>query len=171
MCECVCVCERVACVCCVLSLFGCVHIFATWWTIAYQAPPSMVFSRQEYWSGLPFPSPGDFPNPGSTPTGSPTLQADSLPSEPPGKHRMWVGSFELGSDSNVSVCNAGDLGSIPGSYFWDSQSHLLSNLWPVLTPTPPPPPPPPCVFRHFWNLNFSSWCVFCVRLDANDPCS
>ena len=44
----------------------------------------MEFSRQEYWSGLPFPSPGDLPNPGMEP-GSPTLQADGLPSEPPGK--------------------------------------------------------------------------------------
>jgi len=44
----------------------------------------MGFSRQEHWSGLPFPSPGDLPDPGIIP-GSPTLQADSLPSEPPGK--------------------------------------------------------------------------------------
>ena len=44
----------------------------------------MEFSRQEYWSGLPFPSPGDLPNPGIEP-GSPALQADALPSEPPGK--------------------------------------------------------------------------------------
>ena len=44
----------------------------------------MEFSRQEYWSGLPFPSPGDLPDPGIEP-GSPALQADSLPSEPPGK--------------------------------------------------------------------------------------
>ena len=51
-------------------------------TVAYQAPPSMGFSRQEYWSGLPFPSPGDFPDPGIEP-GSPELQAASLPSEPP----------------------------------------------------------------------------------------
>ena len=53
------------------------------WTVAWQAPPSMGFSRQEYWSGLPFPSPGDLPNPGIKPR-SPELQADSLPSEPPG---------------------------------------------------------------------------------------
>ena len=52
--------------------------------IAYQAPPSMEFSRQEYWSGLPFPSPGDLPDPGIEP-GSPALQIDALPSEPPGK--------------------------------------------------------------------------------------
>ena len=58
--------------------------FATPWTIACQAPLSMGFSRPEYWSGLPFPSPGDLPDPGMEP-GSPILQADSLPSEPPGK--------------------------------------------------------------------------------------
>ena len=52
--------------------------------IAHQVPPSMGFSRQEYWSGLPFPSPGALPNPGIKP-GSPTLQADSVPTEPRGK--------------------------------------------------------------------------------------
>ena len=54
------------------------------WTVAYQAPPSMGFSRQECWSGLPFPSPGDLPDPGNKP-GSPALWAGALPSEPPGK--------------------------------------------------------------------------------------
>ena len=54
-----------------------VRLFATPWTVTYQAPPSMGFSRQEYWSGLPFPSPGDLPNPGIEP-GSPTLQADAF---------------------------------------------------------------------------------------------
>ena len=53
-------------------------------TVARQAPLSMEFSRQEYWSRLPFPSAGDFPNPGVEP-GSPALRADSLPSKPPGK--------------------------------------------------------------------------------------
>ena len=53
-------------------------------TVAYQALLSMGFSRQEYWSGLPFPSPGDLPNPGIKPR-SPALQVDALPSEPPGK--------------------------------------------------------------------------------------
>ena len=60
-----------------------VQLFGTPWTIAHQAPPSMEFSRQKYWSGLPFPSPGDLPNQGIEP-GSPTLQADTLPSKPPG---------------------------------------------------------------------------------------
>ena len=61
-----------------------VRLFATPWTVAYQAPRSMGFSRQEYWNGLPFPSPGDLPNPGIKP-GSPALQTDALPSEPLGK--------------------------------------------------------------------------------------
>ena len=58
------------------------------WAVARSPPGSSVmgFSRQEYWSGLPFPSPGDLPDPGIKP-GSPALQADSLPSEPPGKSR------------------------------------------------------------------------------------
>ena len=61
-----------------------VRLFVTPKTVAYQAPPSMEFSRQEYWSGLPLPSPGDLPNPGIE-RGSPALQEDALPSEPPGK--------------------------------------------------------------------------------------
>ena len=61
-----------------------VRLFATPWTVAHQAPQSMEFSRQEYWSGMPFPSPENLPNPGIEP-GSPALQADALPSEPPGK--------------------------------------------------------------------------------------
>ena len=59
-------------------------LFATLWSIAHQAPLSMGFSRQEYWNGLPFPSPGDLPNPGIEPW-FPALQADALTSEPPGK--------------------------------------------------------------------------------------
>ena len=61
-----------------------VRLFETPWTVAHQAPLSMGFSRQEYWSGLPFPSPGDLPYPGIEHR-SPALQADALTSEPPGK--------------------------------------------------------------------------------------
>ena len=64
-----------------------VRLFATPWTVAYQAPPSIKFSRQECWSGLPLPSPGDLLDPGIEPR-SPALQADILSSEPPGKPRM-----------------------------------------------------------------------------------
>ena len=67
-----------------VKLLSRVQLFATPLAVAYQAPPSMEFSRQEYWNGLPFPSPGDLPDPAIKP-GSPTLQADALPSEPPGK--------------------------------------------------------------------------------------
>ena len=61
-----------------------VRLFVTPWTVARQAPLSMEFSRQEHWSGLPFLSPGDLPNPRIEP-GSPALWAHSLLSEPPGK--------------------------------------------------------------------------------------
>ena len=64
-----------------------VQLFATPWTVAHQAPLSVGFSRQEYWSGLPFPSPGDLPNPGIK-RGSPALKADALTSEPPGKTNL-----------------------------------------------------------------------------------
>ena len=61
-----------------------VGLFKTAWTVACQAVLSMKFSRQEYWRGLPFPSPGDLPDPEFEPM-VPALQADSSPSEPPGK--------------------------------------------------------------------------------------
>ena len=64
-------------------------LFATPWTVAYQAPLSMGFSRQECWSGLPLPSPGYLPDPGIKP-GSLTFQADTLPSEPPGKPKTKI---------------------------------------------------------------------------------
>ena len=63
---------------------SCVRLFGIPCTVVYQASLSMGFSRQEYWSGLPFPSPGDLPDPGIEPS-SPALQADALTSEPPGK--------------------------------------------------------------------------------------
>ena len=65
---------------------SCVWLFLTPWTVTYQALPSMGFSRQEYWSGLSFPSPGDLPNSEIEPRSS-TLQADILPFELPGKPR------------------------------------------------------------------------------------
>ena len=80
-----------------LKSHSCVHLFATLWSAACQAPPSMGFSRNENWSGVPFPSPGDLPNPGIEP-GSPALRADSLLSEPPGmiiEHVLIV--FYLGN--------------------------------------------------------------------------
>ena len=69
-------------------------------TVAYQAPPSMGFSRQEYWSGVPFPSPGDLPNPGIEP-GSPALEADALTSEPPGKNILREEQLSV----TLTACN------------------------------------------------------------------
>ena len=63
-----------------MKLLSRVQLFAVPWTVTYQASPPMGFSRQECWNGLPFPSPGDLPNPGS-----PAFLADALPSETPGK--------------------------------------------------------------------------------------
>ena len=87
-----------------------VWLFATPWTVAYQAPQSMGFSRQEYWSGLPFPSPGDLPKPRIEP-GSPTLQADALPSEPTGK--LW----NLKHDTNLLIYEQ--------EWFADTQKRLV----------------------------------------------
>ena len=62
-----------------VKLLSRVGLFVSPWTVAHQTSPSMEFSRQEYWSGLPFPSPGDLPDPGIKPR-SPALEADALPS-------------------------------------------------------------------------------------------
>ena len=84
-----------------------VRLFATPWTVAYQAPPSMGFSRQECWSGLLFPSPGDHPDPGIEPR-SPALQADTLLSEPPGKPPPW-NRWSAGSSCIVQGTQVGAL--------------------------------------------------------------
>ena len=70
-----------------MKLLSRVPLFVTPWTVAYQAPPSMGFSRQKCWSGLPFPSPGDLLDPGIEPR-SPILQADSFLAELSGKPRL-----------------------------------------------------------------------------------
>ena len=78
---------------CILSRFSHVRLFATPWTVAQQAPLSVEFSKQEYWSGLLFSSSGDLPNPGIEPK-SPALQADSVMSEPPGKPYRFINSLK-----------------------------------------------------------------------------
>ena len=76
--------------------------FATPWIVALQAPLSMGFSRQDYWSGLPFPSPGHLPNPGTEPT-SPALQADSLPQSHWGRPLgVWLGQNYFHSTTRPS---------------------------------------------------------------------
>ena len=72
-----------------MKLLSRVRLFVTPWTLAHQAPLSMGFSRQEYWSGLLFPSPGDLLNAGIEPR-SAAMQADALTSEPSGKQLLNV---------------------------------------------------------------------------------
>ena len=74
-----------------------VRLFATPWNVAHQAPPTMGFSRQEYWSGLLFPSPGDLPDPGIAP-GSPALEADALTSEPLGNLNFHGTDLRIASE-------------------------------------------------------------------------
>ena len=91
------------------------QLFATPWTGARQGPLSMEFSRQEYWSGLPFPSPGDLPNPGIKPMslGAPVLAGRFFTTVPPGKPQatnpsgsrsFFSGSFKLHSPPHQRVC-------------------------------------------------------------------
>ena len=90
-----------------------VRLFATPWTVAYQAPPSMGFSRQEYWSGLPFPSPGDLPDPGIEP-GSPAFQADALTSEPPGSELVRL--YWIKITFKIDFCDSFLFSSISASF-------------------------------------------------------
>ena len=82
---------NVTCVC--MCVYSGVQLLETTWTAARQAPLSMGYPRQEYWSGLPFPSPGDLPDPRLKPMSS-ALQADSLPFEPPGKYECYLCFFK-----------------------------------------------------------------------------
>ena len=107
-----------------------VRLFATPWTVAHQAPPSMGFSRQEYWSGLPFPSPGDLPDPGIEPR-SPALQADALTSEPPGKPQYCSEEFKKPVAQNwfkVSVFGCGLCDTLLFG-FWSGFSFLVNNCY------------------------------------------
>ena len=99
-----------------VKLLSRIQLFATLWTVAYQAPPPMGFSRQEYWSGFPFPSPEDLPNPRIEPW-SLILQADTLPSEPPG--------YEL-----INLISDSSAFSKSNLYIWKFLVHIL--LKPVL---------------------------------------
>ena len=92
LCACVCVC---VCVHARAQSLSCAQLFATPWTVAHQAPLSMGFSRQEYWSGLPFLPPGDLPHPGIKPA-SPALADGFFTTEPPRKHEVPITCMSFG---------------------------------------------------------------------------
>ena len=117
----------------------------TTWTVAHQAPLSMVFPRQEYWSGLPFPTPGDLPDPGFE-SRSPALQVESLLSEPPGSPGLPV-QFSSVAQLCPALCDPMDC-STPGLpvhhqllEFTQTYVHWVSDAiqpsHPLLSPSPP----------------------------------
>ena len=125
--------------------------FVTPWTVVHQASLSVGFSRQAYWSGLPFPPPGDLPNPGIEP-GSHALQVDSLPSEPPGKKITSV-QFSSVAQLCPTLCDPMNR-SMPGlpvhhQHLEFTQTHVLrvgdaiQPSHPLLSPSPPTPHLPP----------------------------
>ena len=140
--------------------FSHVRLFATSWIVAHQAPLSMGFSRQEYWSGLPFPSPGDLLDPGIK-LRSPALQADALTSEPPGK--PWKSeSCSVVSDSlqscglyspqnclgqNTGVGSFSLLQGIFPSRDWTHVSHIAGGF-----------------FTNWATRPLSKFCLSCLRL-------
>ena len=97
-----------------MKFLSCVRLFATPWTTAFKAPLSTEFPSQEYWSGLPFSSPGDLPHPGIEPR-SPTLQADTLPSEEELKTKIMasspITSWEIDGETVETVADFIFLGS------------------------------------------------------------
>ena len=124
-----------------------VWLFVTPWTAALQAPLSMEFSRQEYWSGLPCPPPGDLPNPGIE-LRSPALQEDSLPSEPPGKLSKQLQIYN-------TYCTL-----LPMTYqFYNCKFLPFDPLYPFHWPPNPHLWQQPSVFR-IYKLGFLSFFLF-----------
>ena len=120
-----------------------VRLFATSWTVAHQASPSMGFSKKEYWSGLPFPSPGDLLDPRIEPQ-SPALQADALPSEPPGKMTCIVSLRHF---------------FFPVSIFWDFVlNRKLTQGKKCLRET-----------IHVLNITCTKVSLICRRLSGKEP--
>ena len=126
-----------------MKSISCVWLFVTLWTVAHQAPQSMGFSRQEYWSELPFPSPGDLPDPGIE-LRSPALQANALTSEPreksinvsPNPPRLGHTGFEgpeptgalLAWQSNKTILLYFTQNSASGIWFSSSAGQVFRSL-------------------------------------------
>jgi len=166
--------------------FSHVRILVTPWTVACQSPPSVRFSRPEYWNGLPFPPPGDRPNPGFEP-GSPALQSDSSPSAPPGKPlpgRGHVHSEQMNTQSYIS-CHGFKSGGKPYYFcpvlhhpkYFSPASHFPRTNWPFLEPwaSAPLSAQLSVLLLHLQGLKFltsflkprSSWCS---ALGTSDGC-
>ena len=135
-----------------------VWCFANPWTVTRQAPLSLGFSRQEYRSGLPLPSPGDLPDPGTEP-GSPALQADSLPSEPAGKPWICIKQPYLKIHGHL-------LEQKPHWHLSDSlfilcqlSVHLISKEHNFLIPLKPLIQPTPILCIRTYHLCVGSSCV------------
>ena len=131
--------------CCAQSLSH-VPLSVTPWTVAHQASLSMGFSRQEYWSGLPWPPPGDFSNLGIKPR-SPTIQADSLLSEPPGKPKnTGMGSLSL---------LYGIFATQIRTEYFRGILNQLSYTWQCVCESQSPNPSYPLLFPHSTSTHLS----------------
>ena len=121
-----------------------VWLFVTLWTVAYQAPPSMGFSRQEYWSGLPLPSPGDLPDPGIEP-GSPAFQADALPLSHQGNQGP---AYSKQSYPNSAFPSSHGLLPSWGLPWWPCNRYSSLYLYQCLP----------------WVVSSLSWCCWCCQV-------
>ena len=145
-----------------MKLLCSVRLFATPWTVARQAPLSMGFSRQEYWSGLPFPSPGDPPNPGIEPR-SPELQADAVSSEPPGKQedRLLCPWDSPGKNTGVDLLSLFQ-GIFPWTHISDVYLQRQVGFLPLMPPGKPFKEDTQCLTWH--SVQFSSIAQSCPTL-------
>ena len=111
---------------CLLSCFSHVQLFATLWTVAHQAPLSMGFFRQEYWSGLPCPPPGDLLHPRIEPESpvAPALWADSLPLVPPGKPQSNYTPVEINTEKAMAPHSSTPAWKIP----WMEEPGRLQSM-------------------------------------------
>ena len=133
-----------------VKLLSRVRLFATPWTVTYKAPLSMEFSRQEYWSGLPFPSPGDLPDPGIQP-GSPALQADALPSEPSGNPLLYIVDLQhcaSFTQSCPTLCDPMDCSPKGSSVHGIFQARVLE--WIAISFSRE-------TIKRAWLINFGNW--------------
>ena len=129
-----------------MKLLSHVRLSATPWTVAYQAPPSMGFSRQEYWSGFPFPSPGDLPDPGIEPR-SPAFQADALTSD------LVAKSCPTLATHGLIACQASLSVGFSGQEYWS----VLSFLSPGDLPDPGIETASPALGGRFFTTSTTTW--------------